>query len=413
MILTLAVWLFGLAVTVSAAEAELFYGKNAFSKLLVSNVMAKKNCACNGTWDPTAFADIADRFGTSLAQVLAQKAKGQIALSPISVGQKAYTLSADFSESYSHPSISDATVWSRLISDMLLVGNHTRDHSIITGEYVNTAGGTHAMTLTVFDNVACSGLSKPCEKESTNISSRAAIQVAGPGLDWSDAESVKKELQLPIYNSTTLHEMFNENETLPEFVYLEDSMMIVDTSTIHTKGNNELEARQGCPNTYYDAYSIDGSWSNWGNWLPVSNCLYTSRDHSGGSLGFTWGFQISYAQSFGWSGPEIIKTLSPSFSFSITETYFNSNTYSCNVPGNSVGQVWFQNLNGYGYVYKQSCHNAGACGVSCGGRQGPNYTGAPGRAATNFGCSTGRRNVACTAYNNWAQYSVWSSAPSH
>lgn len=405
-----ALWfasLAGLAVTISATDEGFFYGKNALSKLLVRNVVTEKNCGCNGTWDPNAFPNISKRFGGSLAQAVLDT-KERIQVGPIAIGENAYTLSADFSKGYSFTTVSDAAIWSAIIGDMLAVATHSLDYSIITGDYINTVSGTHAITLTVYGDSSCSGVSKPCETGPTAVERRGDLDSTGPGVDWSDPESVKQALQLPTYNETSFHEMILANKTLPDLIYLEDSGLLVDTATIQTDADSKLQGRQtGCSNSYYDAYSIDGTWANYGKWLPISNCLYTNLAPAGGSLSFNWGFSMSYAQSFGWSGPNIVGSLAPAFSFSVTQSYSNSNTYSCNVPGRSVGQLWFQNLNGYGYVYKRTCHNAGACGVTCGARQGPNYSGAPGRG-TKFGCSTGASNVKCNAYNNWAQYSVWS-----
>ncbi|KAJ2977295.1 hypothetical protein NQ176_g4453 [Zarea fungicola] len=399
-----ALWLAILAsftASTLAAGREYFYGRNGFSKLLVSNVETKQNCGCNGTWDPAVFSHLSESFGGNLAEaVLATRE--QIALGPISIGENAYTLSARFSKAYSFSAVSNATIWNTVIRDMLMVASHNRNHSIVTGDYINTISGTHTITITIYRDSSCHGVYQPCETKMvpTTVEDRHSPRKATPGLDWSDAEVVKRSNQLPTYNSSSFHEIIMANNTLPALLYLEDSGLIIDTATIQID-DNKLQSRQGCFNTYYDAYSVDGTWATYGNWLPISSCLYTNLSPNGGSVSFTWGFSMAYAQSFGWSASSIISALAPSFSFSITETYTNYNTYNCRVPGRSVGQLWFQNLNAYGYAYKQTCHNAGACGVSCGNKQGPNYTGAPGRG-TKFGCSTGSKNVNCNAYNNFA-----------
>ncbi|KAJ2978000.1 hypothetical protein NQ176_g4060 [Zarea fungicola] len=408
MYISLALQLIGLAAAVSAQGTELFYGKNGLSKLLAKNVATEKNCGCNGTWDSSVFADISNHFGAELAQAIQeQKASGDVKLGPLSVGGSDYTLSGSFSEDFVHSEVLKAGVWSKLINDMLVVGDHRKDESIITAEFVNTLGGAHTLTLAVYGDATCSGAFKPCEKAFVKARGEESEHSVGPGLDWSDAEAVKNAIDFPTYNSTSFHQLIISNATLPEFVYLEDSNSIVDTSTVKTDGENKLHSRQFCPTTSYSSYSFDGAWSQWGNWLPISNCLYTGLSPSGGSVSFTYGYSLSFAQSFGWDGSKIVAVF-PSFSFSITQAYSNSNTYGCNVPGNSVGQVWFQNLNGYGYAYKTDCVNHGACGVVCGGRQGPNYVGAPGNRVSQFGCSTGYSNVRCDKYNNWAGYSVWS-----
>lgn len=297
---------------------------------------------------------------------------------------------------------------------MLTVANRTLDHSILTGNFIHTVNGTHAITLTVYSDSSCAGNSRSCETGPTKVERRGSPQAgAGPGLDWSDSEAVKAALQLQVHNETSLHKSIMANETLPAIVYLEDKRLLVDTSTIQTDVDRivdgKLQGRQeGCFNSYYDSYSVDGNWANWGNWLPISSCLQTGLSQAGGSTSFRWGYSMNFAESISWNPASLLGALSPSFTFQLTESYSNSNSYSCNVPGNSVGQLWFQNFNGYGYVYKTTCHNAGACGIYCGGRQGPNYSGAPGNYATQFGCSNGWSHVNCGAYNNWAQYSVWS-----
>jgi hypothetical protein len=418
MIITRVLLLTGLVTSAvaSAPSLNLFYGKNGFSKLRINKVVAEKNCGCNGTWNPSAFPNISEYFGASLTELIPSEkttTSGNASASSLTISQNTYTLALDYSEGYTHPHASNATVWARLISDMLAVGNYTPEHSILIGEYINTVGGTHNWTLTVYGDAACSGVFEPCAKvtpeETVLYPTRAA---AGAMLDWSDKETLKKHLKYPTYNTTTLYELIIANVTLPAFVYHEDIGAVVDTSSIRIGSNNNhnLQERQCIPSSYY-AYYSEGAWATWGHWTPTTGCLYTGLDSAGGSLGFSVGFSMSYAESWGFGGSGIVAGLSPSFTFTLTEQYSWTWSYTCNVPANSVGQVYQRQFAGYGYVYQQLCYNAGACGITCGDAQGPNYAGAPDMAVLDYGCSTGCENVACASYPGWTNLNVWSPSP--
>ncbi|OOQ81749.1 hypothetical protein PEBR_43018 [Penicillium brasilianum] len=400
----------------SAPSLNLFYGKYGFSKLRINKVVAEKNCGCSGTWDPPVFANISEHFGASLAELIPSEktdTSGKSNAISLSIGQNTYTLALDYSEGYFHPHASNATVWARLISDMLVVGNYTPEHSIITGEYINTIGGTHNLTLTVYGEATCSGVFEPCAKVNpSEIVQQPAGVTAGARLDWSDKETLKKHIQYPVYNTTSLHELIITNASLPAFVYHEDIGAVVDTSTIRIGSNNihNLQERQCVTSSYYAFYN-EGAWATWGQWTPTSGCLYTGLDDAGGSLGFSIGFSMSYAESWSFGGNGIVAGLSPSFTFTLTEQYSWTWSYTCNVPANSVGQVYQRQFAGYGYVYAQLCYNAGACGITCGAAQGPNYAGAPDMAVLNYGCSTGCSNVACASYPGWTNLNVWSPSP--
>lgn len=422
MFISWALWMAALAVTgTSANRVEHFYGKNSVSKLHISKIVTEKNCGCNGTWDPAAFAEISAYFGSQLAGLIPNKtttARKQMNADSLSVGGNTYTLALEHSKGYNRPHTSNATVWSKLISDMLLVANHTVDRSILIGEYTNTLGGTHNITLTVYGDMSCSNLFEPCEKPEydTLVTRNGTEVVTGPGLDWSDEETFTKVLKIPKYNSSTLEETFRSNKPFPAFIYHEETGTIINTSTIHSipHDNGNLDSRQyGCATPVgWTSVWNSGTWTAWGNWLPTSSCLYTGLDPSGGSLSFSVGMQMSYAESWGMGWSAVTAGLSGSFTFTITEVYSEQFQYTCQVPGYSVGQIWQQQLIAAGYINEQSCTLN--CGITnCDGVLGPNYVGAPGDHITNLGCSTGAPNVACAAYANWEYYSVWSATPPH
>lgn len=262
---------------------------------------------------------------------------------------------------------------------MLLVGNQSRDHSIITGEYINTLDGTHSLILTVYGDAACSGVFEPCSPQNVEVIGPSSGAVVGPGLDWSDKETLMKSLKIPVYNSTSLSEMITNQKTLPPFIYHEDIGAVVDTSTIRTvsQDNSKLQDRQGCATTTYYAYWNEGAWSEWTQWVPTSGCLFTGYDSSGGTLSLSENFGWSYAESLGFGGSGILSALSESFTFTVTESYSWTWTQTCNIAGDSVGEVYTQQLAAYGYAYQELCYDDGACGISCGDEQGPNYSGIP------------------------------------
>jgi hypothetical protein len=100
-------------------------------------------------------------------------------------------------------------------------------------------------------------------------------------------------------------------------------------------------------------------------------------------------------------------------SITLTESWSDLTKYECQVPGNSVGQMYSQMYAGYAYVYQQKCYSEGVCGSYCDSSSGPNYSGGPQDGAVNYGCSTGCNNVACDDASDGQDYSVWSSSPAN
>jgi hypothetical protein len=97
------------------------------------------------------------------------------------------------------------------------------------------------------------------------------------------------------------------------------------------------------------------------------------------------------------------------FSFEVAVEYDYSLSYSCNVPANSVGQIYMANNNGYGLAFRQQVSVVGCGGdIVYGSVDGPNYGGVPGVWNAPVGCSAGAGNVACQSYNGWQWYSIWS-----
>jgi hypothetical protein len=89
------------------------------------------------------------------------------------------------------------------------------------------------------------------------------------------------------------------------------------------------------------------------------------------------------------------------FSFGITESHGEPTTYGCNVPGESVGQIWFQGYAGYAAVLGRNC-------VVCTGEANPKCSegpsglvGFPQPGNYKLGCSTGSANVDCGAPTTW------------
>lgn len=174
-----------------------------------------------------------------------------------------------------------------------------------------------------------------------------------------------------------------------------------------------LDKRQGEENPCfgYTAYWLYTGYTQWTSWFPASSCLYTGLDSSGGSQGISWSFSITYTETAGvtWN---IITSLGLSFGFSIAESYGESSTYNCIIPGNSVGQIWFQNLAGYGYIDSEPCFSC-AFGSYC-ETNDVSYTGWFGVPAYNtyaLGCSTGYSNVDCSAFHSGISFNVGESSP--
>lgn len=97
---------------------------------------------------------------------------------------------------------------------------------------------------------------------------------------------------------------------------------------------------------------------------------------------------------------EVVRLLSAAVGFSVTQSWSNSGSITCHVPGNSVGQIWIQNRIAWGNYFKASCFSYAYGGNKCdewygqGGASAPRETNQWG-VGVNLGCSTGWSKVQC------------------
>jgi hypothetical protein len=211
--------------------------------------------------------------------------------------------------------------------------------------------------------------------------------------------------------------LIRSGNTLPDLLYDDTNHAVVRTSEIirGVVDTNDTHSKRffcGRGTQWYN-YWGDGKWTTHGAWMPASNCEKTGLDSAGGYITFSLGYSISYSESADFGGQAMLDAFGGSFGFGfeVTEEYDYSESYSCNVPGSSVGQIYTANNNGYGYAYRQLVTETGCGEIVYGGVDGPNYGGAPGVFNADVGCSAGAGNVACESYDGWQWYSIWSKSP--
>lgn len=194
------------------------------------------------------------------------------------------------------------------------------------------------------------------------------------------------------------------------FVYVSDLRHFVDLSNVTLNvpigetpmnKNKTIDKRQSCFCDTYTAWSASqGQWW-WGSWNPASGCVYTGYDPNGASEAISTFWSTSMTSSTGLDFTFVADLIGASIELQLTVTNSNSETVTCNIPGYSVGQIWYQLIWGWGWISGQNYYNCGACGISpSGGSWGQGYGYAPalsydGWWTQNIGCSTGYDRVQC------------------
>jgi hypothetical protein len=212
-----------------------------------------------------------------------------------------------------------------------------------------------------------------------------------------------------IVESASLYTYLKSNLGSNHTIYVSDQQKFVDLSSVYLKPssgeNGTKHKRQGeeDPCFGYNNYWSEQTQTWFNSWQPVSGCQYTGLDPNGGTFSLNWGSSISITETFGLDWGIIEDILSASIGFSVTETWSNGGAAACNIPGNSVGQIWDQNRIVWGWVWQEGCESCdygGGCGgqfgssTALGGAEAPaaSYTEGTG---WNIGCSTGYANVQC------------------
>ncbi|KAJ2971789.1 hypothetical protein NQ176_g7527 [Zarea fungicola] len=204
-----------------------------------------------------------------------------------------------------------------------------------------------------------------------------------------------------IIHSDNLYDYFSDNHGANHTIYVNNTRAFIDMSQVKPQLGKRQYANP--------CFGYVSNWAEqvqhwWGEWHPASGCLYTGNDKAGGSYNMAWSYSLSIADNTGVSWSIIEKVLTMSSQITVTQIWSHSGSITCNVPGNSVGQVWIQNALVWGWMWSegcQSCGYGGGCGLpfgykarADGGALAPVASTNGGQGA-NYGCSAGASKVKC------------------
>jgi hypothetical protein len=157
-------------------------------------------------------------------------------------------------------------------------------------------------------------------------------------------------------NATHFYDHISKNVMQPDdIVYIEDEQRFAHS--FNGTSNVNMTKRQYSQN---GGTSYVSSWvqqtNSWFNpWGPASICLWTGYDPQGASETFTAGWSVSTSYNGGISLNLFNNLLSVSLGVTVTDTNSQSFSYTCTIPGNSVGQIWYSLWIGWGFIQSQNC----------------------------------------------------------
>lgn len=205
-----------------------------------------------------------------------------------------------------------------------------------------------------------------------------------------------------IINSTDIIGFLDANLDIANktsVIYVADHRKFILTSSISTTPPNGTNlAKRQCASRYYTTYWVAQNQWWWDQWEPASGCIYTGYDPAGATITINYGWSQSIAVNGGLDWNLIVDTLSASVGFTVTTTNSRNDGISCNIPGYSVGQIWYQQVTAWGWYNAEDCV---ACdSIVCGDTYYPGSATAPAKTGygwwtENLGCSTGSSNVRC------------------
>lgn len=189
-------------------------------------------------------------------------------------------------------------------------------------------------------------------------------------------------------------------------IYISDEKAFVNLATVTRNLTSPGKRILDGPNCWAP-YHYTKTWAKQvqqfpGSWSPSSSCLWTGKSSAGGSQALSSSYSIGVTQNAGLDAKVIADILALSLGISVTQTWTETRTYTCNVDKNSVVQVWVQPYISWGWFWSQNCVNYQPhCGKnSCGGEYVRGGATAPAKNPNtgqwlNYGCSTGQNHVKC------------------
>lgn len=200
----------------------------------------------------------------------------------------------------------------------------------------------------------------------------------GPGNDHQDALKVASQHGYDILNNT-------------DHTY-------IGNITADYNSTTSLNKRL-CQQYTFTKYQLaqQGEWNS--PWYQISGCTMTEYDPDGGQEQLQW--QYSYEWSIE-AGPIGWDPISGLIGASWSRSVSKSDTKICNVPGYTVGCIWYQTKIKWFDAQYQQCHHNGCTGkTSCDAWSRYYHGNAPHKydasdwKAINVGCSTGWDRCQC------------------
>lgn len=190
-----------------------------------------------------------------------------------------------------------------------------------------------------------------------------------------------------LYDYSNTHS--NENHT----IYIEDQRSFIPMTSVSKNKKRQWNGAGNCAGA--TRYSAENPSIWWDKWRPVSQCVWTGLDPAGGSEAIGWSTSIAYTETAGLDWQLIEDVLSASVGFSVTETFTKTDTKTCSIPGNSVGQVWEQTKLGSAHISSRVCQVCAFGEDKCQPDSDAGVATAPSGEQYATGCSTGMDNVQC------------------
>ncbi|KAE9362602.1 hypothetical protein N431DRAFT_524905 [Stipitochalara longipes BDJ] len=158
-----------------------------------------------------------------------------------------------------------------------------------------------------------------------------------------------------IITSDELNTYMAAHQGTNPLVYLSDTQQWV---TRANESNISALSRRQCNSGEYFLYSsVYASKTLWYPWQPISNCLSNNKDSGTATMGFSWSYTVTIAESGGVGYAGIVGALSASVGFSVTESWSESGMYSCPVPGGTSGQIWGRKWVAWAQLKNMYCNN--------------------------------------------------------
>jgi len=205
-----------------------------------------------------------------------------------------------------------------------------------------------------------------------------------------------------IVPSNKLYDYLVANAGRNHTIWVPDENFSIDLSTLQTAVNNtSSNNKRQMPCFGFIRRSVRETNQWWDDWHPASGCAYTGHAPNGAALQINWSYTKGMVANFEIGNAGALASLiSGKIGFQVTESRTNGGTFTCKIPGNSVGQIWQQNYMAWGWTWEEKCMSCTYGPVDCWDATAIGAAIAPRDSAqsgvgVNVGCSTGYDKVQC------------------